>query len=243
MASASLWVGEMCMGFAVIAFTLMGLRARAGDKHHYLVSILIVMIATASYFAMSIGQTHLTLSDGHGIFIARYLDWALTTPLLILGTATIGIRSLGSDKTHVYGAIAADIFMILTGFAGGLSVDNSRWVWYAFSCIAFVAVLLLLWGPLRAQATLAGRGAIYRRLILVLTVLWIQYPFVWLLGGEGFRVLPSGPETLWYSALDVIAKVVFGFLSLAAVKSLDPAVEEPAPLRGSSPPLTTNSPR
>ncbi|GAC1495389.1 MAG: hypothetical protein NVS1B2_13790 [Vulcanimicrobiaceae bacterium] len=64
------------------------------------------------------------------------------------------------------------------------------------------------------------------RLTSVLTVLWIQYPIVWLVGSEGFRTLPAGPETLWYSALDVVAKVVFGFLSLATVAKLTPAIEE-----------------
>lgn len=226
MASTSLWIGETCMGFGAIAFFVMSLKARPEDKHHYLVSILIVVIATMSYFAMAIGQTHLTLSDGHSIFIARYIDWAFTTPLLLLGTATIGMRALSVNKTIVYGAIGADIVMIVTGLAGGLSVDRSRWVWYAYSCIAFVVVLALLWGPIRAEARTQGRESPYVRLIGVLTFLWIQYPVVWLLGSEGMRSLASGPETLWYTALDVVAKVAFGFLSLATVAKLTPAIEE-----------------
>ncbi len=230
MLSASLWTGEICMAFGLLAFIGMSFRAREGDKHHFLTSILIVLVATASYFAMAIGQTHLTLADGHEIVIARYIDWAITTPLLILGTATIGIRSLSADKTRIYGAIAADIFMILTGLAGGLSVDASRWVWYAFSSVAFVAVLVILWQPLRIEATRIGRGRVYTQLIAVLTILWFQYPIVWLLGDEGLRVMPAAPQTLWYTALDVLAKVAFGFLSLRAVMKLKPAVEEPVPL-------------
>ena len=220
----------MCMAAGLIAFISMSFRAREGDKHHFLTSILIVLIATASYFAMAAGETYLTLADGHHIVIARYIDWALTTPLLILGTATIGIRSLSVDKTRIYGAIAADIFMILTGLAGGLCTDASRWGWYAFSSIAFVAVLLLLWLPLRAEATRIGRGRVYTRLIAVLSVLWVQYPIVWLLGDEGLRVMPSAPQTLWYTVLDVLAKVAFGFLSLQTVMKLRPAIEEPLPL-------------
>ncbi|GAC1303802.1 MAG: bacteriorhodopsin [Vulcanimicrobiaceae bacterium] len=226
MVSSSLWIGEICMAFGVLAFWFMSLRARPEDKHHYLVSIFIVVIATMSYFAMAIGQTHLTLSDGHAIFIARYLDWAFTTPLLLLGTATIGMRALSVNKTIVYGAIGADVVMIVTGLAGGLSVDHSRWVWYAYSCIAFLVVLALLWGPIRAESRAQGRETPYLRLVVVLTILWIQYPIVWLLGSEGIRSLGPGPETLWYSALDVIAKVAFGFLSLATVAKLAPAIEE-----------------
>ncbi len=226
MVSASLWIGEIFMAFGVIAFVLMSFKARPEDKHHFLISILVVLIATSSYFAMAIGQTHLTLSDGHSIFIARYIDWAFTTPLLLLGTATIGMRALSTNKTLVYAAIGADVLMIVTGLAGGLSVDHSRWVWYAYSCIAFVAVLALLWGPIRAESRAQGREREYVRLIGVLTVLWVQYPIVWLLGSEGIRTLSPGPETLWYSTLDVIAKVAFGFLSLATVAKLPSAVEE-----------------
>ncbi|GAC1396749.1 MAG: bacteriorhodopsin [Vulcanimicrobiaceae bacterium] len=226
MASASLWTGEICMALGAIAFLLMSFKARREDKHHYLISILIVVVATSSYFAMAIGQTHIQLSDGHSIFIARYIDWAFTTPLLLLGTATIGMRTLSVNKTIVYGAVGADVIMIVTGLAGGLSVDNSRWVWYAYSCIAFIVVLALLWGPIRMESRAQGREPEYVRLTSVLTVLWIQYPIVWLVGSEGFRTLPAGPETLWYSALDVVAKVVFGFLSLATVAKLTPAIEE-----------------
>ncbi len=233
MASASLWIGEICMAFGAIAFFFMSFKARAEDKHHYLVSILIVVIATMSYFAMAIGQTHLTLSDGHSIYIARYLDWAFTTPLLLLGTATIGMRALSVNKTIVYGAIGADIVMIVAGLAGGLSVDHSRWIWYAYSCIAFIVVLALLWGPIRAESRAQGRESEYVRLIGVLTILWVQYPIVWLLGSEGFRSLAPGPETLWYSALDVIAKVAFGFLSLVTVSKLAPAIEEGGTIVGS----------
>ncbi|GAC1624451.1 MAG: bacteriorhodopsin [Vulcanimicrobiaceae bacterium] len=226
MVSASLWVGEICMALGTIAFTLMSFRARAEDKHHYLTSIIIVVIATASYFAMSIGQTHLQLSDGHSIYIARYVDWAFTTPLLLLGTATIGMRAMSVNKTLVYGAMAADAIMIVTGLAGGLSIDNSRWVWYAYSCIAFVAVLALLWGPIRLESRAQGRERAYVRLVGVLTILWLQYPIVWLLGSEGIRTLPAGPETLWYTVLDVVAKVAFGLLSLATVANMTPAIEE-----------------
>lgn len=226
MASASLWTGEICMALGAIAFLLMSFKARPEDKHHYLISLLIVVVATSSYFAMAIGQTHIRLADGHSIFIARYIDWSITTPLLLLGTATIGMRTLSVNKTLVYGAIGADVIMIVTGLAGALSVDNSRWVWYAYSCFAFVAVLALLWGPIRAESRAQGRDREYVRLIGVLTFLWLQYPIVWLLGSEGLRSLPPAPETLWYSALDVIAKVAFGFLSLATVAKLTPAIEE-----------------
>jgi len=225
-AGAWLWFGMASFGFAAIAFYVMSLKARPEDKHHYLISMLIVLVANSSYTAMSIGQSHITLSDGHALFYGRYIDWAITTPLLLLGLASIGMRAISVNRTIVYGLMAVDEYMIITGLIGGLSVDSSRWIWYTWSCIAFVAVLALLWGPVRIEARAQGREVAYVRLAALLTILWIQYPFAWFFGDEGMRIIPSVFETAWYTSLDVAAKVVFGFASLAAVKALPPAIEE-----------------
>ncbi len=226
MEPVTLWSSEVCMAFGAVACTVMSLRARSQDRHHYLISIVVCLVATASYLAMALGQTRVELSDGHAVIVARYVDWALTTPLLLLGTATIGMGALAVDKTLAYAAMAADVFMIGTGFAGAASSDRSRWIWFAYSCIAFCAVLVLLWGPIRRRAAEQGREKPFVALIAILTALWIQYPFVWLLGDEGARVLGHAAATLWYSVLDVAAKVPFGFVSLATVRSLPPAIEE-----------------
>lgn len=224
------WIGVAGMAAASAAFLAMSFRTRREHRHHYLTSFLIVLVAATCYFAMAIGQSHITLSDGHSIFYARYIDWSITTPLLLLGLATIGMEAIGVDRTLVYGMLAADLYMILTGFAGALSVDRSRWLWYVFSCGGFVAVLGIVWGPIRREARKRDRETPYVRLALLLTVLWCLYPVVWALGEEGLRTMSGDAETVCFTIIDLVAKVVFGILSLRAVEALPPAIEDSPPI-------------
>ncbi len=221
-----LWIGTAAMALGAALFLFVSFRARAEDRHHYLTSFLIVLVAATAYFAMSIGQTHVTLSDGHSIYYARYIDWAITTPLLLLGLATIGMTAISVNRTLVYAMLASDVYMILTGLAGALSVDHSRWLWFVFSCGGFSAVLAILWGPIRAEARARGRETVYVRLARVLTILWIVYPLEWVLGEEGVRAISSATETVIVAIVDIAAKVAFGYLSLRAVDALPPAIEE-----------------
>jgi bacteriorhodopsin len=224
------WIGVAAMAVAAAAFLAMSFGTRREHRHHYLTSFLIVLVAATSYFAMAIGQSHITLADGHSIFYARYIDWSITTPLLLLGLATIAMEAIGVDRTLVYGMLAADVYMIATGFVGALSVDHSRWLWYVFSCGGFVAVLAIVWGPIRKEARVRGREAVYVRLAALLSVLWLLYPVVWALGEEGLRAMPADVETVCFTILDILAKVVFGVMSLRAVEALPPAIEESPPI-------------
>ena len=224
------WIGVAGMASGAVAFLAMSFRTKREHRHHYLTSFLIVLVAATSYFAMAIGQSHVTLADGHSIFFARYIDWAITTPLLLFGLATLAMEAISVDRTLVYGMLAADVYMIATGFAGALSVDHSRWLWYTFSCGGFVAVLAILWGPIRREARERGREAAYVRLAGLLSVLWLLYPVIWALGEEGLRTMAGDVETVCFTVVDIAAKVVFGILSLRAVEALPAAIEDQPPI-------------
>lgn len=61
------------------------------------------------------------------VYWARYVDWSLTTPLLLLDLAFLA----GMNGATIMMAIAADIIMILTGlFAAFGSEDTAqKWGW------------------------------------------------------------------------------------------------------------------
>jgi len=220
------WLGTAGMALGASAFLAASRRTRQADLHHYLVSFVIVLVAATSYLAMSLGDSHVTLADGHSIYYARYIDWAITTPLLLLGLITIGMEAPAVNRTLLYGALAADVYMIATGFIGALATDASRWLWFACSCGGFVAVLAILWGPIRKEARARGRETAYVFLAKVLTGLWFVYPVVWVFGEEGLRTISSTGETAVITLVDLAAKVLFGYLSLRAVEALPAAIEE-----------------
>ena len=66
---------------------------------------------------------------------------------------------------------------------------------------------------------------VFRKLLAVHLVLWTGYPIVWLLGNTGLNSINQGSETMFYTILDLVSKVGFGFLSLNSMHNLEQAGE------------------
>ncbi|MEX0620314.1 MAG: bacteriorhodopsin, partial [Solirubrobacterales bacterium] len=164
------------------------------------------------------------------VYFARYIDWMFTTPLLLIGLLGVGlaaVKSAGEDVRQrtglVAGVIGADILMIVTGLFGALSLDSThKYVWFIVSCVFFLAVLVVVWGPVRASAKAQGGavGALYNKLLYILTGLWFVYPVLWLLGTEGTETISLDSEVAVFAVIDLLAKVGFGLVLVTGVKKL-----------------------
>jgi bacteriorhodopsin len=150
--------------------------------------------------------------------------------LLLLGLITVALKPLsgGGEQTRerlglVAGIIGADILMILTGLFGALSLDSThKYVWFVVSCGFFLAVLALIWGPVRAAAAEQGAetAALYNKLLAILTVLWFIYPVLWILGTEGTGAISLNTEVAVFTIIDLTAKVGFGLLLVTGIKKM-----------------------
>jgi len=241
-----LWIGTI--GMALGAFVIYALGAKMQERHHQITSFFVCAIAACMYLLMAFGQGDIVVSKatlaitpiGVGadvnaelVYWARYLDWVFTTPLLLIGLMTVGLKALsgGGEAIRerlglVAGVIGADVLMIVTGLFGALSLDdNHKYVWFAISCGFFLAVLVLIWGPIRASAAEQGGGvaALYGRLLGILTVLWFIYPILWILGTEGTGTISLNTEVIVFTIIDLTAKVGFGILLVTGVKKLESA--------------------
>jgi bacteriorhodopsin len=112
--------------------------------------------------------------------------------------------------------------MIVTGLVAGLSPTGSgaKWLWYLISSGAFLFIYYCIWGPMRREATLTGERAVavYKTNATFLSVVWLAYPIVFLIGSEGIEALDPTTTGACYTVLDLIAKVVFGIVSLAGTR-------------------------
>lgn len=105
----------------------------------HVITALITTFATLSYFAMATGDgdsfTHIVLRESHKhglpdttvdvyrqVFFARYIDWSLTTPLLLLDLAFLA----GVNGADILVAIVADVIMILTGLFAAYGKEGSQ---------------------------------------------------------------------------------------------------------------------
>jgi len=223
-----LWVGFAGMALGALAIAFIGRAGRDEDKHHVVASFFVCLIAAMSYFAMANGQGIVGVDDRE-VFVARYVDWLFTTPLLLLGLMMVGLPQLRSGEDSrarialLAGVIGADVLMIVTGLLAALSSEDAvRYTWYAISCGAFLAVLALIFGPARAEARAAGGAtfALYDRLTKTLTVLWFIYPVLWLLGTEGTGTISLTAEIAVFAVIDLSAKVGFRLLLVTGVLRL-----------------------
>lgn len=234
-----LWVGFGGMALGAIAIFLIGGRLRQEDRHHAVASFFVCLIAAMAYFAMANAQG-LKVVDGRTVFYARYVDWAFTTPLLLLGLLMIALPPvLRGDDTRdrtslIAGVLGADVLMIVTGVIAALTADDAvKYVWFVISCGAFVAVIALVYGPVRAAAQAQGEpiAGLFNKLAAVLAALWAIYPVLWLLGTEGTAAIGQTTEVFVFAVIDVTAKVGFGLLLVTGVLKLQQAAR---PARGDS---------
>lgn len=212
----------LLIGFIIMSLASLAIYAKGAHqgplRGHTLVHAAVPFIAATAYLAMYLGVGNLIKPDGSVTYVARYLDWTFTTPLLLAGvvsSAYLGAREQEGQAGFVASIVTLDVVMIVTGLIASLaSFGTIKWVFFAWSCAAFAGVLYLLWKPL---ATLAGQqapiGAAYRKNVGFLSVLWLIYPVVFAVGPEGIWAV-SDAATVWaFLILDVLAKVVYAFTS------------------------------
>jgi bacteriorhodopsin len=140
------------------------------------------------------------------VFYARYIDWVITTPLLLLDL----LLTAGMPWPTILWVIGIDEIMIVTGLIGALVKSRYKWGFYAFGCAAMFYIFYELAFTARRHALHLGRD-VHRCFVTcgVLTlVLWLAYPICWGLSEGGNVISPDG-ESIFYGVLDLLAKPVF----------------------------------
>merc|ERR1711998_115643 len=170
-------------------------------------------IASIAYLAMSLGHGYIVrCCDGRSFYYARYVDWALTTPLQIWELS----RFAGAANLDRLFLTVIDFLMIIAGLIGALICDSEKWAFWGFGILCFLPILWFLcsWDKkLDSSASDADkRGASYYRQIMNITVItWFVYPIIWIVS-EGTGKISVYGETIAYTILDIISKSVFGWI-------------------------------
>jgi bacteriorhodopsin len=156
------------------------------------------------------------------ITIFRYLDWIVTTPLLLI-SFTLYLQYLKNktealtaaskptpeqlesfanqnaveiDYTHLFIIVGLNAMMLIFGFMGETGRIN-----HLLGCVLgflpFIAMFYLIWNWYGAK----GKNDM---IFAVFFIVWSLYGIVYF--------LPSIPKNICYNLLDIIAKVGFGLL-------------------------------
>ncbi len=192
-------------------------------RYEYFIAIVIAVWSGTSYASMALQQGVIVIND-RNIYFARYIDWIVTTPLLVISIASVAMYYEQKDKLLFSKLIFADIFFIITGIIGDLSYKPINYFWYFAGLISFIILNTMLWTTVKAKAKEQGTkiNRIYYRLLKILTILWIGYPVAWLLGPAGLGILGQLTDTTIFIILPIFSKVGFSLLLLIELKKVKP---------------------
>jgi len=185
---------EILTIIACVSFFSFGLYFLQRQK--YLVS-LILWIAFANYSGILTNVAKLNLPNQPIDQLPRYLDWIVTTPLLLyLLLCKMNIK----DSNFIALIIGLDILMIYTGIlASKESEYRQKMILYWISNFFFLTLFFLIW-----------RRNPPAHLFYYLFIFWLMYPIIW--GLYEFSVIESNEYGSVIPCLDMGAKIGFGFL-------------------------------
>lgn len=216
------WFYFIVMLVGSITIWIMSKNPKKVPKIDYFLAFFIPLWSALAYMSIAIGQGFITISNKI-TFFARYIDWIVTTPMLLLSLALTAMYYVKKDLAILIGLCSADIIMVLCGLLGDLSTTNIKYAWFLIGMIAFFVVIWLIWFPLKKIASTQSPQLykLYKFLLLYLTIFWIGYPTGWILGPSGIGILSQKIDTYIFIILPIFSKVGFGILNISGLKKLN----------------------
>nr|OQO32307.1 hypothetical protein B0A51_00366 [Rachicladosporium sp. CCFEE 5018] len=226
------WAVTAIMMVATIAFAGMAYTKPRQHRLFHYITAAITMVASIAYFSMAsgLGWTGIAVEYQRSdprvagiyreIFYVRYIDWVITTPLLLMDL----LLTAGMPWPTIMYTILIDEIMIVTGLAGALVRTSYKWGYFVFGCVALAFIVYVLAWEARKHANAMGRD-IGRTFLICgswTAFLWCLYPIAWGVS-EGGNVIAPDSEAVFYGILDVMAKPVFGALLIWGHRNIDPA--------------------
>jgi len=216
-----LWVAFLGLALPCLFFSYKTFEIEDGKRYYHILTTFICMFASLAYLTMASGNGVYTRPfDGREFFYARYIDWTLTTPLMLLDL--LGFAGADSDTTTFL--VGIDILMIVAGLIGSFFEGQEKWYFWGFGMLMFIPIVYYLLVTLKETAAYNSQPQwkrdLYGKISILTAVAWSCYPVVWFFA-EGSNKLSADTEAVAYTILDIISKSVFGFLIVSAREQTD----------------------
>ncbi len=210
------WIGALGMFAGTIPSLWLWYR-RPSEWEYYATLAGVTGIAAVAYAVMGFGAGN--VATGGGVLpVARYVDWLLTTPLLILYLALLARPS----RRVIVALIAVDVVVIAGGTVAVVTTGFVSWAAFGVATLAYVGLVYGLLTVLpRSAASQPDRvRAVFGTLRNITVVLWTLYPVVWLLAPTGLGLLTASTEMLVFVYLDFVSKVGFAIVAVASADAI-----------------------
>lgn len=221
----TLWVVTVLMGLCSLVFYVLATRAPLPKRLFHILTSLITTISFIAYLAMATGEgiawSHIQILEVHRhvpetkqdvfrqVFWFRYVNWMLTSPLIIINLALVS----GLSGAHLLVAVSADLIMFGTGLLGSFGRhDGTKWVWFTISAIAYLVVVHQIGfngGRAAANKDVQTRrfySSIAGTSVLILAL----YPIILAASSLAHSISLDSEIVVW-AVFDIIAQGIFGF--------------------------------
>lgn len=210
------WIGTVAMGCGTAFFWLE--RGNVAPRYRSALTVagLVTGVACFHYYRMAA-----VYADGDFPTAYRYIDWIITTPLMLIKFPLL--LGLGKEgKKFLTPLITLDIAMILTAYIAEVSPLGGAawWGFFLIACACELGIVYLLFAKMKdaiekAEAPIARALRLMRQFIFVG---WLIYPFGFLMALAG----ETGGDLreVFYNVADVINKVGFGLVAYYGIKTL-----------------------
>ena len=234
----SFFVGFAGMAAATLYFIIERNSLAPEYRTTATLAAVVTFVAAVHYQAMKVAVGTEPSVDSIANFPTeiRYIDWIITTPLLLVKFPTL-LRLGNTGKSLLTRLVTADIVMIGTGYFGETSINRADgatglgWIMFAISMSAWFYILYILYTNV-SQAARTESDAIRDGLKSMRTFIlvgWAIYPLGYFItlfaGGVEVQVV----RELVYNVADLVNKVGFGLVAVMAAKKMsDMKLHEPA---------------
>lgn len=218
-----LWMYVAAMAGGVVLFVRWRAAPCGVPLSEYRVAITVPLWSGCWYLVMALGGGRTEVA-GHTLYWARYLDWAVTAPLLLVALMLTATHSLPGRRWGLASALVGTyLVVLLCGLVADLTANRTaRYVLFGVGTLALLGVYGLIWGPLRTHAhrQTGEIVAVYREAALLLSVLWMGYPLFWVIGPSGVGLVSPATTSLLLAVLSILTKVGWSIVDLGRLRSL-----------------------
>lgn len=182
-------------------------------------SIIITLVpagAAAAYTLMAFGLGF-TAVGPRTVSYLRYFEWGMTTPILMAGVVLIA-----QDRRFLGRVMFADLAMIASGFFATVLPAPLRYVPLALggAALGYILYALRVEGPDLMDHKPDTTKRLFRRFSILVLALWPVYPLAWMLSTDGFALIGLEASLALFLALDLAAKIGYGFVVLREIEAL-----------------------
>lgn len=208
----------LVMGVSTVGYVLLAFKAIHEKRKFHFAMCFVTAIATFSYYAMLSGQGWLITPACRQLFYVRYIEWISTTPLLML---VLGMLA-EADTAYLLAVMGGTAMMIFGGLMATISSGHIKWLWFVLALGVFFALAFVM---VRGFKVLVEKNhpsiaELYNKVSTLAAISWALYPVVFIFS-EGTGDWSPNFEIMLYSVLDILSKVVFGYIVLLSHEGLD----------------------